>query len=227
MAPTREWLSDHLHPRVCFHKACTGDESKDTQMIGDWRGLALAPDGDLWVAGKWTAGKIRWTQPLSQWHARIGADTFAIAFGDPYDAATGRNPPVFRPPREGDPVDLSTVTVAKDGTVWFASGPQSSSSRAYGIASWDGKAFRYFDPIRDAGLPESNVRDLVALTGGRPAHRRRRHPGRIDPDARAGSPRRARDAARGHGTGRGRAARPAVDNRPTLAVGRHFQQTYG
>jgi len=59
------------------------------------------------------------------------------------------------------------VTVAKDGTVWFASGPQSSSSRAYGIASWDGKAFRYFDPIRDAGLPESNVRDLVALTDGR------------------------------------------------------------
>jgi len=167
LAPTREWLSDHLHPRVCFHKACTGDESKDTQMIGDWRGLALAPDGDLWVAGKWTAGKIRWTQQLSQWHARIGADTFAIAFGDPYDAATGRNPPVFRPPREGDPVDLSAVTVAKDGTVWFASGPQSSSSRAYGIASWDGKAFRYFDPIRDAGLPESNVRDLVALTDGR------------------------------------------------------------
>jgi len=167
LAATHEWLSDHLHPRVCFHKACTGDESKDTQMIGDWRGLWLAPDGDLWVAGKWTAGKIRWTQQLSQWHARTGADTFAIAFGDPYEAASGRNPPVFRPPAEGDPVDLSAVAVAKDGTVWFASGPQSSGSRAYGIASWDGKAFRYFDPVRDAGLPESNVRDLVALPDGR------------------------------------------------------------
>jgi hypothetical protein len=164
---THEWLSDHLHPRVCFHTACTGDENKDTQMIGDWRGMWLAPDGDLWVAGKWTAGKIRWTQQLSQWHARLGADTFAVAFGDPYDPATGRNPPVFRPPREGDPVELSAVTVAKDGTVWFASGPQNTATRNYGIASWDGKAFRYFDPVRDAGLPDANVRDLVALPDGR------------------------------------------------------------
>jgi hypothetical protein len=167
LASTGEWLSDHLHPRVCFHKACTGDENKDTQMIGDWRGLWLAPDGDLWVAGKWTAGKIRWTRQLSQWHARLGGDTFSVAFGDPYDPATGRNPPVFRPPREGDPVELSAVAVAKDGTAWFASGPQNTATRAYGIASWDGKAFRYFDPVRDAGLPEQNVRDLVALPDGR------------------------------------------------------------
>jgi len=90
-----------------------------------------------------------------------------VAFGDPYDTATGRNPPVFRPPREGDPVELSAVTVAKDGTVWFASGPQNTATRNYGIASWDGKAFRYFDPVRDAGLPEANVRDLVALPDGR------------------------------------------------------------
>jgi hypothetical protein len=164
---THEWLSDHLHPRVCFHTACTGDENKNTQMIGDFRGLALASDGDLWVAGKWTAGKIRWTSQLSQWHARTGADTYAVAFGDPYDPATGKNPPVFQPPREGDPVDLSAVAVAKDGTVWFASGPQSTGARAYGIASWDGKAFRYFDPMRDAGLSDPNVRDLVALPDGR------------------------------------------------------------
>ena len=164
---THDWLSDHLHPRVCFHTACTGDENKDTQMIGDWRGMALAPDGDLWVAGKWTAGKIRWTQQLSQWHSRLGASTFAVAFGDPYDAASGRNPPVFRPPREGDPVELSAVTVAKDATVWFASGPQNTATRPYGIASWDGNAFRYFDPVGDAGLPEANVRDMVALPDGR------------------------------------------------------------
>ena len=37
---THEWLSDHLHPRVCFHAACTGDESKDDQRMGDWRGIA-------------------------------------------------------------------------------------------------------------------------------------------------------------------------------------------
>ncbi len=74
---------------------------------------------------------------------------------------------MFRPPREGDPVELSAVAVAKDGTAWFASGPQNTATRTYGIASWDGKAFRYFDPVRDAGLPEANVRDLVALPDGR------------------------------------------------------------
>jgi hypothetical protein len=157
-----EWMSDHLHPRVCFHAVCTGDDSKDTQMMGDWRGLALAPDGDLWVAGKWTAGKIRWTEQLSQWHARSGADTFAVAFGDPYTPA---NPPVFHPPREGDPVSMSAVAVAKDGTIWFASQSLTSGLPSYGLASWDGKQFRYYDPQRDAGVPEA--RDLAALPDGR------------------------------------------------------------
>jgi hypothetical protein len=159
---THEWLSDHLHPRVCFHSACTGDESKDTQMMGDWRGLALAPDGDLWVAGKWTAGKIRWTEQLSQWHSRTGAETFVVAFGDPY---TATNPPVFQPPREGDPVSMSAVAVAKDGTLWFGSQSLTSGLPSYGLASWDGKQFRYFDPQRDAGVPQA--RDLVALPDGR------------------------------------------------------------
>jgi len=167
LAATHEWLSDHLHPSVCYHTACTGNESKDTQMMGEWRGLALAPDGDLWVAGKWAAGKIRWTQQLSQWHARNGNETYAVAFGDPYDPVTGANAPVFRPSREGDPVELSAVSVAKDGLVWFACGPRMTSTRPYGIASWDGKSFRYFDAVKDAGLAESSVRDLVALPDGR------------------------------------------------------------
>src|SRR5256885_13229234 len=161
---THEWLSDHLHPRVCFHAACTGNESKDTQMMGDWRGLALAPDGDLWVAGKWTAGKIRWTPELSTWHARPGAQAYAYNFGDPYDPRTGANPPVFRPPLEGDPVSMSAVAVAKDGTVWFASDPLSPRDPDYGLASFDGKAFHYF-PLRAAGV--SRARDLLALPDGR------------------------------------------------------------
>jgi hypothetical protein len=90
---THEWLSDHLHPRVCFHAACTGDESKDDQRMGDWRGVALAPDGDLWVAGKWTAGKIRWTSDLSAWHDRPGHEAYAFNFGDPYNPSSGANPP--------------------------------------------------------------------------------------------------------------------------------------
>jgi hypothetical protein len=161
---THEWLSDHLHPRVCFHVACTGDESKDDQRMGDWRGLALAPDGDLWVAGKWTAGKIRWTQDLSTWHARPGAQAYAFNFGDPYDPRTGANPRVFKPPLEGDPVSMSAVAVTKDGTVWFASDPLSSRDPAYGLASFDGKTFHYFD-YRKAGV--SRARDLIAMPDGR------------------------------------------------------------
>src|SRR5207248_3274835 len=122
----------------------TGNESKDTQMMGDWRGLALAQDGDLWVAGKWTAGKIRWTSDLSAWHRRPGAQAYAYNFGDPYNPATGANPPVFRPPREGDPVSMSAVAVTKDGIAWFASDPLSARDPNYGLASFDGKAFHYF-----------------------------------------------------------------------------------
>src|SRR5207253_39130 len=77
----KEWMADHLHPRVCYHHACAGEAD---QRMGDWRGLALAPDGGLWVAGRWTAGKIRWDQSLPDWFGRPGAQAFEIAFGDPY-----------------------------------------------------------------------------------------------------------------------------------------------
>jgi hypothetical protein len=133
-------------------------------MMGDWRGLALTPDGDLWVAGKWTAGKIRWTSDLSAWHSRPGAQAFAYNFGDPYNAATGENPPVFKPPREGDPVSMSAVAVTKDGTVWFASDPLSTRDPNYGLASFDGKTFHYFT-LGAAGV--SRARDLIALPDGR------------------------------------------------------------
>ena len=118
----------------------------------------------MWVAGKWTAGKIRWTSDLSAWHTRPGAQAYAYNFGDPYDPATGANPPVFKPPREGDPVSIGAVAVTKDGTVWFASDPLSSRDPNYGLASFDGKSFNYF-PLRAAGV--SRARDLIALPDGR------------------------------------------------------------
>jgi hypothetical protein len=132
--------------------------------MGDWRGLALAPDGDLWVAGKWTAGKIRWTSDLSTWDTRPGHEAYAFNFGDPYNPATGANPPVFQPPLEGDPVSMSAVAVAKDGTVWFASDSLSTRDPSYGLASFDGKSFHYVS-FHSAGV--SRVRDLIALPDGR------------------------------------------------------------
>jgi hypothetical protein len=161
-AANQDWMADHLHAHVCYHKPC--DASEASQRMGDWRGLAVAPDGDLWHAGKWAAGLIKWDPVISDWYSRGGA-AFAEAFGDPYPPV----PPVFAPPQEGDAVNLSAVIVAKDGTVWFASEALSGTgvdATDYGVASWDGRHFTYYDPT-SLGLGERKVRDLVALPDGR------------------------------------------------------------
>jgi hypothetical protein len=200
------WMSDHLHPTSCFHEWCTGNEGHDNQRMGDWRGLALTADGDLWVGGRWSAGKIFYT-PLNAGLKPDGtpdataSDGWFQRGGRAYKSATGRNytfgfqfcgtsgvvdmwtdpsgpwvttpcspgagsPPVFLPPNPGDPVSISAVTVASDGKVWFASGPFGSDP-AYGIASYDDRHFQPFDPMRDAGMLEENVADMVALPDGR------------------------------------------------------------
>ena len=165
----KEWMSDHLHPSVCYHQTCPSNGSN--QLLGDWRGLALAPDGNLWVAGRWTAGKIRWDADLFDWSLRPGHLAFEAAFGNPYPSpATGAfvNEPVFRPPLEGDPVSLSAVSVASDGRVWFSSGPvYSGADIPYGVAVWNGQTFRVYDPVTQIGMAERNVRDLIALPDGR------------------------------------------------------------
>jgi hypothetical protein len=63
------WMSDHLHPVTCKHQWCTENEALNLQMMGEWRGLALTAAGDLWVAGKWSAGKIFYTAANSQMNA--------------------------------------------------------------------------------------------------------------------------------------------------------------
>ena len=167
LAATNEWLSDHLHPQVCFHRAC--DASESDLRLGDWKGLALSADGNLWVAGRWTAGQIRWTSDLKSWLDRPGAQIFAFAFGDGYRGPCSGycNQPVFMVPAEGDVISIQAAAVAPDGRVWFASGRTTSFDVPRGLATWDGKSFRYFDPRRDAGMAEDDIRDLVALPDGR------------------------------------------------------------
>jgi WD40 repeat protein len=165
-----EWLSDHIHPEVCVPN-CAVPPALKQPRYGDWRGLALSPDGDLWVAGRWTAGKVRWTADLFTWSSRNGEQTFSVAFGDPYpvppNAQNFINEPVFRPPKEGDPVSLSAVSVAPDGRVWFASGSYyGGTDQDYGVAVWNGQSFQVFDPVTSLGM-EKNVRDLIALPDGR------------------------------------------------------------
>jgi hypothetical protein len=166
----KEWMADHLHPVVCYHQTCPPNDS--LQRMGDWRGLALAADGNLWVAGRWTAGKIRWDPDLINWASRPGHLAFELVFGDPYPSPpTGEfvNEPVFRPPLEGDPVSLSAVSVAPDGRAWLASGPyyDGPGDVAYGVAAWNGRVFQTYDPIAQLGLAEPNVRDLIAMPDGR------------------------------------------------------------
>jgi hypothetical protein len=171
------WMADHLHPQVCFHTTCTASA---TQMLGDWRGLALDGNGDLWVGGRWTAGKIRYTNAhdatdnAPDWMRTPRNDgTHAIdpAFGDGYNRSLcgTATAPVFCPPQEGDPVNVSAATVAPNGKVWFASGTLFNDPLdvPYGIAMFDGaNHFTYFSAAQ-VGLGEANVRDMVALPDGR------------------------------------------------------------
>jgi hypothetical protein len=163
-SPLVEWLGDHLHPHVCYHAACPLDTEGD-QRMGDWYGLAIAPDGDLWTAGRYAAGKIRW-DPLGPYHwehDRGGAEAFSEAFGDPYPG----NPPVFQPPLEGDPVSLTAVAVSPDETVWFGNKRFFGEDQNYGIASFRrGQGFTYHSPF-EVGMSELDVQDIVALPDGR------------------------------------------------------------
>jgi hypothetical protein len=135
--------------------------------MGDWRGLVVAPDGDLWHAGRWSAGKIRWVADLTQWNTRSGAQAYAVAYGNGSD-------PVFPVPQVGDVVSLSGVALQPDGSPWFASaffyGNQPSVSgpgTGRGLAHDTGGAhFAYASPF-DAGMSEQDVQDLAALPDGR------------------------------------------------------------
>ena len=208
---TLEYMADHLHPEVCYHQYCRGDQYL---RMGDWRGLALSLDGNLWVGGRWAAGEIIWTAINSAinpatgqldgagntgWAQRGGnalSPPFAIAFGDPYCGTAGQwvtgydssnqpifascspsdgpNRPVFLTPYEGDIISISAVTVTpNDGLAWFASGAAYDNSNNWGVASWNehpapGVAhWTYYDPIRDLGMSEANVHDMLALPDGR------------------------------------------------------------
>ncbi|HTP28771.1 MAG TPA: WD40 repeat domain-containing protein [Anaeromyxobacteraceae bacterium] len=165
----QQWMSDHLHVQICFDNdpVCVSGGEGNARM-GDWRGLAISPDGDLWHAGRWSAGKIAWVDDLHEWSFRRGAQAYAEAFG------WNGIPPVFPVPQLGDVVSLSAVAVAADGTAWFASsyfygnGPAvPAPGSGLGIAHYlGGGRFEYLQPS-DAGIAEQDVQDMVALPDGR------------------------------------------------------------
>jgi hypothetical protein len=162
-----EWMGDHLHARVCDGGPCPLD-GEGPQRMGDWAGLAVDADGDLWHAGRWTAGLIGWVADPGEWFGRNGS-AFKLAFGDPYPLAPNpegfTNEPVFKVAREGDSVFLSGVAVCPDGRVWFSStGPQSGTSDT--VAVWKGRSFGTFRATA-LGLGEPALKDIECLPDGR------------------------------------------------------------
>jgi hypothetical protein len=160
------WMGDHLHARVCAGAPCDPASSAN-QRMGDWRGLAVDGDGDLWHAGKWTAGLISYHDDPATWVGRNAA-AFLAAFGDPYPMAPNdegfRNEPVFAVAAEGDPVHLTGVAVCPDGRVWFSSsGP---TGRDETLAVWNGRSFRTYR-ASEAGAGEARLSDVVCLPDGR------------------------------------------------------------
>ncbi len=158
----QDYMSDHLHVQVCFHDdpTCLNGGEGNARM-GDWRGLAIAPDGDLWHAGRWSAGKIRWVADLTQWNMRSGEAAYSEAFGN------GGSVPVFPVAQIGDVVSLSAVTVASDGSAWFARSFFYEAG-AGGIAHYLGNdRWEYHSPSTELGLPSDDVQDMVALPDGR------------------------------------------------------------
>ncbi len=159
------WMGDHLHATVCYHAPDLQPEQAGcSERMGDWRGLAVAPNGDLWHAGKWAAGLIRWDVP-NEW---IWTPRHATSL-NPGQNAMAFASVVFPAPQVGDAVNMTAVAVAKDGTVWFASQSMGSGldGTGYGVATWkSGQGIAYHDPGA-LGLPEHDVSDLVALPDGR------------------------------------------------------------
>jgi len=189
LAPDNQWswMSDHLHAQTCFHKTCVGDTDL---RISDWRGLALdctsescaksGAKGDLWTGGRYAASRIRYVADNTIWwqtpRPNGGGNAHDPGLGDGYTGCFGSSTrPVFCPPMEGDPVNISATTITKDGTIWFSSGTLFNEPQdvPYGIASLtrneatDQNTFAYYDPIRDVGLAERDVRDMIALPDGR------------------------------------------------------------
>ena len=184
----QQWMSDHLHPRACYHAACVDDSN---QRLGDWRALGLDSTGDLWVGGRWAAGAIKYLADNTNWYnnprsSAPGDEAFKFAFGDPYTSycMPGYGRPVFCTPQEGDFVNLSAVTVTRDvpkdpalaqDKVWFSSGVvyNDAADVNYGVAAFlarpgvNQQMWTYFNPISDIGMAEMNVRDMVALPDGR------------------------------------------------------------
>src|SRR5262249_31338639 len=101
-----------------IHAACLN--SQGIYMMGNWRGLVLDADANLWLAGAYMVGRFRWVADPLRWLDGDG-NTFINAFRPIYP-----NQPCDRTLTESH----LGAAVTSDGRVWFA-------SSGHGLAMWD------------------------------------------------------------------------------------------
>jgi sugar lactone lactonase YvrE len=128
--------------RVLEHRH-TAINRGTTLFSGDFRGLALAPDGDVWIGGAHRGGRIHYAAGGDFW---APIDPVIDAFPD----GVAKNP-------EGDDWTMA-MAVEPDGTLWVG-GYGNGLARRAPDGTWS-----YFDS--GAGLPDDRVSDLALDTDG-------------------------------------------------------------
>jgi ligand-binding sensor domain-containing protein len=139
---------DHIHA-MCA-------DSTGTFMMGNWRGLALDADANLWIAGAFEFALWGWVADPMHWldgdsppnHFVDGIVVRAIYPGQPCNRALAEN--------------HYGAAVTADGRVWLA-------ARGHGLAVWD--RMRSAEPARvlasGAGLPSVDLTDVVTSADGK------------------------------------------------------------
>jgi hypothetical protein len=139
-----DMAGDHVHPEVNYLNPDGGTILK----IGENFGLALRPDGALWIGGGYGVGLQPWNPvPHFDWVDAHFLEAFTV-----YTGNHGLSVPY------GYREDQRGVAVTSDGTVWFA-------SLTHGLWSYDGTPNNYTSTRAWPSVP-SGLMDLAADPDG-------------------------------------------------------------
>jgi hypothetical protein len=133
-----EWMVDHLHPQVCYHHAC--DSTLSDLRLGDWRGLALSKDGNLWVGGRWNARNFRYYDPVADAGMADADVSDMLALPDGRLALGGRGGLVLWDPKTATHSTLRGPQYLPNDHVLRIELDQMVDPPALHIATWGGAA---------------------------------------------------------------------------------------
>lgn len=159
-------FGDHVHPEV-WYQPSTG--TVGTEKIGEFYGLAVDADGNLWMAGRYAVGLQPWNPVPGHTLTHDGeyddwvSGSFKFAFTtDTADHGLGyENGPTYEP--AGYQENNRGAAVTPDGRLWLARNAQAGSLG--GLVSWDPKSANYTTIQRYPQVPTDLV-DLQADPDG-------------------------------------------------------------